>query len=270
MMVIKQMLIGHSHSLPTLSYTPPGTAQRTRGQKATNPTHLALPNAEGTPLLWGPRPTRGSGGSRGGGSRELSSWQTGSTGNRDVFNTRGWCPDGGRGAWAKGDPALHQLPVKSPGPGRAACCLAGRRQDGGAIAAALVGRSLVSYASSFVLPGGYSYLSHNSGPYAAAVGSITAAVSAGTGADKTHTRRQLWASPTGTSLLLLRVCRAPTSAGLMHANPATKQQWGHYKTVTMACGCCHSCCSGQLLQHRRRTMLCTCTGRPCTCGQLGG
>lgn len=50
-------------------------------------------------------------------------------------------------------------------------------RDGSAIAAALVGGSLVSYASSFVLPGGYSYLSHKAGPFAAAVGSITAAVS---------------------------------------------------------------------------------------------
>lgn len=36
----------------------------------------------------------------------------------------------------------------------------------------------------------------------------------------------------------------------MHANPATKQSWGHYNTITVACGCCQSYCSGQLLKHR--------------------
>lgn len=50
-------------------------------------------------------------------------------------------------------------------------------RDAAAVAAALVGGSLVCYASSFVLPGGYSYLSHKAGHFAAAVGSITAAVS---------------------------------------------------------------------------------------------
>lgn len=46
-----------------------------------------------------------------------------------------------------------------------------------AIAVVLVGGSLVCYTSSFVLPGGYSYLSHRAGDFAAAVGSLTAAVS---------------------------------------------------------------------------------------------
>jgi predicted MFS family arabinose efflux permease len=50
-------------------------------------------------------------------------------------------------------------------------------RDAAAIAATIVGGSLVCYAASFVLPGGYSYLSHKAGEFAAAVGSITAAVS---------------------------------------------------------------------------------------------
>lgn len=45
-----------------------------------------------------------------------------------------------------------------------------------AIALVLVGGSLVCFTSSFVLPGGYSYLSHRAGEFAAAVGSLTAAV----------------------------------------------------------------------------------------------
>lgn len=45
-----------------------------------------------------------------------------------------------------------------------------------AIAVVLVGGSLVCFTSSFVLPGGYSYLSHRAGEFAAAVGSLTAAV----------------------------------------------------------------------------------------------
>lgn len=47
-----------------------------------------------------------------------------------------------------------------------------------ALAAVIIGGSLACFASAFVLPGGYSYVTHRSGEFASAVGSLTAAVSA--------------------------------------------------------------------------------------------
>lgn len=99
------------------------------------------------------------------------------------------------------------------------------------------------------------YLPHKAGPFAPAVGSITAAVSSGRGSGRqdphTHTH------------CVLALARPAVAAGVHGTNvfrragpnPVANQPPGWGPTTPSLCRLAvvsHSCCSGQLLQHCRR------------------